>query len=113
MADEAATELTLDHLRRMFPDLTPDRILATHVWRARYAQPVVDRGYRRRIPGTRTPLANLLLATMAQVYPEDRGTNHSVRQGREVARVLAADLDDSGRYSPGPVPSLETPGPGR
>ena len=97
MADEAAAELTLDHLRRMFPDLTPDRVLATHVWRARYAQPVVDCGYRRRIPDTRTPLANLLLATMAQVYPEDRGTNHAVRQGREAARVLSSD----GRFATG------------
>jgi hypothetical protein len=29
---------------------------------------------------------------MAQVYPEDRGTNYAVREGRRVARELAARL---------------------
>ena len=93
MPDEEAVAFTLEHLRRMFPDLTGDRILAAHVWRAQYAQPVVERGYRRLIPATRTPLANLFLATMAQIYPEDRGTNYAIRQGREVARACAAALD--------------------
>ena len=80
----------------MFPDLTDDRILAAHVWRARYAQPVVERGYRRLIPDTRTPVTNLFLATMAQIYPQDRGTNYAIRQGREVARSVAAALDGAG-----------------
>ena len=90
LPERAAVAFTVEHLRRMFPDLTGDRILAAHVWRARYAQPVVVRGYSRLIPATRTPLANLLLATMAQIYPEDRGTNYAIRQGRDAARTLAA-----------------------
>ena len=90
MPERAAVAFTVEHLRRMFPDLTGDRILAAHVWRARYAQPVVVRGYSRLIPATRTPLANLLLATMAQIYPEDRGTNQAIRQGRDAARTWAA-----------------------
>ena len=90
MPERAAVAFTLEHLRRMFPDLTDDRILAAHVWRARYAQPVVECGYRRLIPALRTPLANLLLATMAQIYPEDRGTNYAIRQGRDAARAWAA-----------------------
>ena len=93
MPDEEAVAFTLAHLRRMFPDLTDDRVLAAHVWRARYAQPVVERGYRRLIPATRTPVTNLFLATMAQIYPEDRGTNYAIRQGREIARAAAATLD--------------------
>ena len=89
MPERAVTAFAVDHLRRMFPELTADRILAAHVWRARYAQPVVVRGYRWLIPAPRTPLANLLLATMAQIYPEDRGTNYAIRQGREAARTWA------------------------
>ena len=89
MTDEAAVGFTLEHLRKMFPTLTDDWILDAHVWRARYAQPVVERGYRRLIPELHTPLRNLFLATMAQIYPEDRGTNYAVRQGREAAKFLA------------------------
>ena len=92
MSDREAIAFTLRHLRRMFPDLADGDVLAAHVWRARYAQPVVDRGYRQRIPSRRTPLENLFLATMAQIYPEDRGTNYAIRQGREAARDLAATL---------------------
>ena len=92
MPDADVVAFTLEHLRRMFPELTDDRILAAHVWRAQYAQPVVERGYRRLIPATRTPVTNLFLATMAQIYPQDRGTNYAIRQGREVARDVAAAL---------------------
>ena len=96
MPNEEVIAFTLEHLRRMFPDLTDDRVLAAHVWRAQYAQPVVERGYRRLIPDVRAPLANLFLATMAQIYPQDRGTNYAIRQGREVARDVAVALDGSG-----------------
>ena len=89
MPDEGVVAFTLKHLRRMFPDLSDEHILATHVWRARYAQPVVTCGYPRLIPEMHTPLANLFLASMAQIYPEDRGTNYAVRQGREAARACA------------------------
>ena len=93
MSDQEVVEFTLEHLRRMFPDVTDERVLDAHVWRARYAQPVVERGYRRFIPDTRTPVENLFLATMAQIYPEDRGTNYAIRQGRETARLCAATVD--------------------
>ena len=62
------------------------------MWRARYAQPVVECGYRRLIPSVRTPVQGLYLATMAQIYPQDRGTNYAVRQGREAARTVATSL---------------------
>ena len=93
MSNQEVVAFTLEYLRRMFPDVTDERVLDAHVWRARYAQPVVERGYRRFIPDTRTPVENLFLATMAQIYPEDRGTNYAIRQGRETARLCAATVD--------------------
>ena len=88
MPEEEAAAFALRHLRRMFPALTSENVHAGHVWRARYAQPVVERGYRRLIPAVQTPLDNLYLASMAQIYPQDRGTNYAVRQGRDAARTL-------------------------
>jgi hypothetical protein len=29
---------------------------------------------------------------MAQIYPEDRGTNYAVREGRKIGREMAAKL---------------------
>ncbi|HYF19580.1 MAG TPA: NAD(P)/FAD-dependent oxidoreductase [Ramlibacter sp.] len=82
MDDAAVATYTVDHLRRMFPDLQPASVLRAHVWRARHSQPVVERHYSRLIPPTRTGARGAWLATMAQIYPEDRGTNYAIRQGR-------------------------------
>ncbi|WP_295888255.1 NAD(P)/FAD-dependent oxidoreductase [uncultured Thiohalocapsa sp.] len=92
MDDAAVADFTLEHLGRMFPDLRPDWVRAAHVWRARFAQPIVERGYTNLIPARDTPIRGLKLATMAQIYPEDRGTNYAIREGRAAARALAAEL---------------------
>jgi len=82
----------LGHLQRMFPALSPDWILDAHVWRARYSQPIVVRRYGALIPPVETPLPGLYLSSMAQVYPEDRGTNYAIREGRAAAGKIAEAL---------------------
>ena len=90
--DDEIVRFTLPHLRRMFPDLGPECISAAHVWRARYAQPLALRNYGKLVPPHETPVQGLLLASMAQVYPEDRGTNYAIRDGRATARLADAFL---------------------
>ena len=51
-------------------------------------QPVVTVGYQDRIPTMLTPVEGLLLANTTQIYPEDRGTNYSVRLGQAVAELV-------------------------
>lgn len=92
MKEPEIIDFTINHVRKMFPDFSGDDLVAAHVWRARYAQPVVECGYRRLIPDTRTPVKGLYLATMAQIYPEDRGTNYAIRQGRYTAGVCASEI---------------------
>ena len=89
MGGDEVLAYALPHLARMFPAFRPEWVCRHHVWRARWAQPVVERGYSALIPPAEGPLPGLFPASMAQVYPEDRGTNHAVREGRRVAaRVL-------------------------
>jgi protoporphyrinogen oxidase len=90
-ADELA-QYALPHVRRMFPCFDPSWIKASHAWSARYAQPIVEKNYSRLIPPRRVPLANMWLCSMAQIYPEDRGTNYAVREGRACARDMVASL---------------------
>lgn len=76
-------------LPRFAPGFDATAILAARVTRARYAQPVIPCGYSGRIP----PFApargrGIFLASMPQIYPEDRGMNYAVRLGREAARKL-------------------------
>jgi hypothetical protein len=52
----------------------------------------VEVGYAKLVPGHEIPIKGIYLATMAQVYPEDRGTNYAIRDGRKVAGLLAQSL---------------------
>jgi protoporphyrinogen oxidase len=92
MGDADVVNFTIEHVARMFPDLERDWVLDAHVWRAQYSQPIVECGYRSMIPPNHTPVAKLHLASMAQIYPEDRGTNYAIRDGRAQGRRTAAAL---------------------
>ena len=87
-ADAEIVHFSLQHVQRMFPKFSADSLLHAHVWRADYAQPVVVCHYDRLRPSPQTPLANFYIASMAQIYPQDRGTNYAVAQGKAVARIL-------------------------
>ena len=92
MPNDRVIEYCIPHLERMFPAFDRRWMLGAHVWRARYSQPIVGRHYSRVLPSTTTPIAGLYLSTMAQIYPEDRGTNYAIRDGRRVGRMVAAAI---------------------
>jgi protoporphyrinogen oxidase len=91
-SDDQYLEFALGHLKRMFPEMERSWLVEYRVWRAEYAQPVTERGYSQYVPGTQTPFENATIATMAQIYPEDRGTNYAIRDGRAAAAHLAERL---------------------
>jgi protoporphyrinogen oxidase len=98
------------HDDRLF-DETPDETLARYVpairglnpafepswvgdrWSfgARFAQPIVTPGFRKRIPPFETPVPNLFIASMFQVFPHDRGQNYSI----ELAERLVGRLEST------------------
>jgi protoporphyrinogen oxidase len=80
-------------LARINPAFDPGWVLAAHHFRASSAQPVVTCGYRDLIPGHRSSVPGLYLASMAQVYPEDRGQSYAVAHGEQVARCVIDDLE--------------------
>ena len=75
-----------------FPTSVLNAYARAHVWQARYAQPLVVRNYGQLVPSHQTPIGGVFIASMAQVYPEDRGTNYAVRDGRAVAALADAFL---------------------
>jgi protoporphyrinogen oxidase len=99
MSDAELVDYTVPYLKRMFPAFSRDWLLAVHVWRARHSQPIVEKDYGALIPAVAAPLRGLYIASMAQIYPEDRGTNYAIRQGRETGRLLHAALRGSGPAS--------------
>lgn len=92
MDADAFLEYALPFLARMFPSLDRSWIKAHHLWRARWSQPVVVQNYSRLIPGEEGPRHGFHVCSMAQIYPEDRGTNYAVREGRRCGRRIAAEI---------------------
>ncbi len=89
--DELLAEY-LPHLRKINPEFQPSWIETSYHYRVGAAQPIIGVNYSQRIPAHRTPVKGLYLANTTQVYPEDRGTNYSVRMGRQVARMAMGDM---------------------
>ena len=85
-------ELYEPHLKRINPEFSADWIERKIVFRADAGQPVITCNYSERIPDHRTPLKGLYLANTLQIYPEDRGTNYSVRLGQTISRIVDKDL---------------------
>ncbi len=80
----------LPHLKRINPLFSPDWVTEAWMFAAPFAQPVVTRDFPAHIPPHETPLPNLWLANMFQVYPQDRGQNYSVAMAeRLVRRILS------------------------
>lgn len=87
-SDEQYFEFAMQHVKRMFPKVEDSWVIDYKVWRSEYAQPVTERNYSSYVPGRTTPFNNVFISSMAQIYPEDRGTNYAIREGRSVAKQL-------------------------
>jgi len=99
--DDPLLELDPDELLRAYePGLrkvggafSRDWVRQRWLFREPAAQPIVTIGYQDRIPPFATRVPGLVLANTTQIYPEDRGTNYSVRLGGEAAAALLGSLN--------------------
>lgn len=82
----------LPHLKKINHDFDKSWIEKSYHHKVGAAQPIIGINYSQRIPSHVTPFDRLYLANTTQIYPEDRGTNYSVRMGRKVAKILLRDL---------------------
>ena len=90
------TQMTTDELlRHVLPGLARMRrgfserdVVRAWSFRESAAQPVPRVGNRHRVVPFASPIPGLFIANTTQIYPEDRGTNYSVRLGRDVARAV-------------------------
>jgi protoporphyrinogen oxidase len=92
MTQEELLAVYVPHLKKINPDFDKSWIIEDHYHKVDGAQPIIGLNYSQQIPDHRTPIKNLYLANTTQIYPEDRGTNYSVRMGRQVARMVMEDL---------------------
>jgi len=87
-SDEEVEEVFFAYLKKVFPKFRRSSIIKTTISRAPFTQPIARVGHQGKVLPLVTPCPGLILATMAQIYPEDRGTNYAIRIGQEAARLI-------------------------
>jgi protoporphyrinogen oxidase len=65
-----------------------ETLIGMKLFKAPFAQPIIPVNYSKLIPPMETPLPNVVLANIEQVYPWDRGTNYAVELGEKAARLV-------------------------
>jgi protoporphyrinogen oxidase len=88
-------DYAIPYLKIMFPSFDSSWIKQHHLWKARWSQPVVERCYSALIPKSKGPKKGFHLCSMAQIYPEDRGTNYAIREGRKMGAELAKEIKEN------------------
>lgn len=78
----------LPHLKKINKEFDSSWIVDSYYHKVDAAQPLVGTNYSSKIPDHKSPVKGMYVANTTQIYPEDRGTNYSIRIGRNVARML-------------------------
>lgn len=89
MPAEALLERFIPGIQRINPAFNRDWVRGYWKFSEIYAQPVPFVNHSVAIPPIQTPIPNLAMANISQVYPWDRGTNYAVEIGRRAARLIA------------------------
>jgi protoporphyrinogen oxidase len=92
LSDSEVIARYLPHVKRLNPTFDESWVKQTFVFKAPFAQPIVTVDFHEHIPPLETPITNLYLANMFQVYPQDRGQNYSVKLGNEVAKLVTGKV---------------------
>jgi protoporphyrinogen oxidase len=91
LSDSEYYQYCLPYIKKIFPNFNTSWVNGFACWRAKYSQPVICKKYSELIPDFKSPIKGLYIASMAQVYPEDRGTNYAIREGRKAGKALIAE----------------------
>ncbi|MBO55515.1 MAG: amine oxidase [Dehalococcoidia bacterium] len=78
----------IPHLKTINPDFEESWIVEYYHHKIDAAQPIVETNYSSQIPDHKTPIKGLYLGNTSQIYPEDRGTNYSVRLGKHLSDII-------------------------
>lgn len=88
--DDELVKLYCGYLAMIRPDFSLDWLRQSWVFRSRFAQPICEIGFSRRIPAIETPVPNLFLTDSYQLHPHDRTISNSTFLGSEAARLILA-----------------------
>lgn len=83
-------EKVREYLFAINPDLTSAAILKIAAGRYRYAQPICEPEFSKRLPPISPGVEGLFIADTCFYYPEDRSISESVQLGKKLAKMAVA-----------------------
>lgn len=85
VSDQEIEKDFFDYLKKIKPDFDEKQIIEKKIVRMKYAQHIVGLNYKA--PNYKVG-KNIFQLNFAQIYPEDRGINFSVREARKVVKLI-------------------------
>jgi len=92
MSPDELIDHYLPHMRKINPEFGKDWIEEVHLFRKPEAQPVIPCNYSEHLLHHKTPVDGLFLAHICQIYPEDRGTNFSMKLAQNAVALIVEYL---------------------
>ncbi len=79
-------------LKKMFAHFDESKILEEKLFRFKDAQHIVGIDYIDKIPAYESPVKNVYLSNFSQIFPDDRGTNYAIEEGKKIAELVRKNL---------------------
>jgi hypothetical protein len=74
-----------EYLKKIFPEFDQKQITSKFIFKFKNAQHIVGKNYKVENYKIKN---NLYRANFSQIYPEDRGMNFAVREGKEMIKCF-------------------------
>ena len=78
----------LPYLKKINPKFDQSSIVNHQLFFNLFAQPIIPINYSKINLPVLTPIPNVYLANMEQIYPWDRQVNYAIEKANEVARLI-------------------------
>lgn len=79
-------------LKKMFVHFDESKILEEKLFRFKDAQHIVGTDYIDKIPAYESPVKNVYLSNFSQIFPDDRGTNYAIEEGKKIASLIMKNI---------------------
>jgi len=91
-SDESIMNEWKSGLKTMFPHFDEHQILEEKLFRFKDAQHIVGTDYIEKIPSYQSPVPHTFLSNFSQIFPDDRGTNYAIEEGKKIAKLVLQDI---------------------
>lgn len=81
-------DLVIDHLKKINPSFSKKSVARKFFFKGKDAQHIVSVGYPSMRPPLESPIKDLYMGNISNIYPLDRSTNNALLIGKEIAEKI-------------------------